>query len=93
MNICAYHTVVQRIIPKERVAKEAEQLLNESVAKLEKVLAKVKAFEDQLNRLKTQLENKLKRETKPKMKMKLCKNKITSATNLVSSLGMEERKN
>jgi hypothetical protein len=27
------------------------------------------------------------------MKMKLCKNKITSATNLVSSLGMEERKN
>jgi hypothetical protein len=69
MTICAYHTVVQGIAPKERAAKEAKQLLNESVTKLEKVLAKAKALEVQLNTLKVQLEEK----TIHKQKQKQCK--------------------
>ena len=88
-NILNYHTVIQNIIPKERAAKEAEELLNESVEKLRKVQAKAKALEDQLQKLKDQLEEQQAEKNKAQAEATSMSEKITRATDLVAGLGDE----
>ncbi|KAK8861127.1 hypothetical protein M9Y10_012822 [Tritrichomonas musculus] len=88
-NILNYHTVIQNIIPKERAAKEAEELLNESVEKLKKVQAKAKALEDQLQKLKDQLEEQQEEKNKAQAEATSMSEKITRATDLVAGLGDE----
>jgi dynein heavy chain len=88
-NILNYHTVIQNIIPKERAAKEAEELLNESEEKLRKVQAKAKALEDQLNKLKEQLDEQVAEKNKAQAEAQEMSDKITRATDLVAGLGDE----
>jgi dynein heavy chain len=88
-NILNYHTVIQNIIPKERAAKEAEELLNESEEKLRKVQAKAKALEDQLQKLKDQLDEQIAEKNKAQAEAQEMSDKITRATDLVAGLGDE----
>ncbi|OHS95209.1 Dynein heavy chain family protein [Tritrichomonas foetus] len=88
-NILNYHTVIQNIIPKERAAKEAEELLIESVEKLKKVQAKAKNLEDQLNKLKDELESQQQARNDAQAEAQSMADKITRATELVAGLGDE----
>ena len=88
-NILNYHTVIQNIAPKERAAKEAEDMLNESVEKLKKVQARAKALEDQLQKLKDQLEENQNEKNKAQAEATSMSEKITRATDLVAGLGDE----
>jgi len=89
MNILNYHTVVQGIAPKERAAKEAEDLLRESEEKLRKVQAKVKSLQDQLDALKTQLDEAVGARNAAQQEAQSMSDKITRATSLVAGLGDE----
>ncbi|KAH0788142.1 Dynein heavy chain family protein [Histomonas meleagridis] len=88
-NILTYHTVIQNIIPKERAAKEAEELLQESEEKLKKVQAKAKSLEDQLQKLKDQLEELQEEKNKAQLEAQEMSDKINKATDLVAGLGDE----
>lgn len=89
MNILNYHTVVQDIIPKERAAKEAEEMLMEAEEKLKKVTAKAQALEEQLNTLKEQLEKAQAEEAEAVRVAQDMSDKIKRATDLVAGLGGE----
>jgi dynein heavy chain len=88
-NILNYHTVIQNIIPKERAAKEAQELLDESEEKLRKVQAKAQALEDQLQKLKKQLDEQQAERNKAQAEAQEMSDKITRATDLVAGLGDE----
>ena len=88
-NILNYHTVIQNIIPKERAAKEAEEMLQESVEKLKKVQAKAKNLEDQLQKLKDELEAQQQARNDAQAEAQSMSDKIERATNLVAGLGDE----
>ena len=88
-NILNYHSVIQSIIPKERAAKEAEELLQESVEKLKKVQTKAKNLSDQLEKLKAELETQQQARNDAQAEAQSMADKITRATDLVAGLGDE----
>jgi dynein heavy chain len=88
-NILNYHSVIQNIIPKERAAKEAEELLAESEARLEKVQQKARSLAEKLQALKGDLETQQQAKNEAESERQRMSDQITRATDLVAGLGDE----
>jgi dynein heavy chain len=88
-NILIYHTVIQEIIPKERAAKAAEELLAESEARLEKVQQKARSLVEKLQALKADLETQQQAKNEAESERQRMSDQITRATDLVAGLGDE----
>jgi dynein heavy chain len=88
-TILNYHTVIQNSIPKERAAKEAEETLAESEERLRKVQSKGKALEDQLKKLREELEAQQQAKNEAERERQRMSDQITRATDLVAGLGDE----